>query len=241
MPRNLGRNLNRCFTKIKAPASPLSSTEGDHSRSLSNSAASILIKNFNSLYDFTIDCTSHSKSFPQPTTTSDDEDNLSSSASSEDTATTPDFATAFASQRFFFSTPGRSNSIVDSSSLSSLASTSSSSPGNPPEPDSIVGGSIAIPTYSPDPFVDFRRSMQEMVEAHDLNEVRGNWDYLHELLTCYLSLNPKSTHKFIVGAFSDLLVTLMTSSSAKDDDDVGCRCTKSKLSDDIRKISHGRK
>lgn len=57
--------------------------------------------------------------------------------------------------------------------------------------------------------------MQEMVEARDLVDVRANWDYLHELLTCYLDLNPKSAHKFIVGAFADLLVTLMESSTAE--------------------------
>ncbi|XP_073284682.1 transcription repressor OFP16-like [Primulina huaijiensis] len=136
--------------------------------------------NFNSLYDSTAD-------------------------SDSETTSTPDFATAFASQRFFFSSPGRSNSIIDSS----LASTSFSTSSNPPENPAIFGGSIAVPTYSPDPFMDFRRSMQEMVEARDLHDVDENWEYLHELLMCYLSLNPKSMHKFIVGAFADLLVSLL--------------------------------
>ncbi|XP_073060262.1 transcription repressor OFP16-like [Primulina eburnea] len=138
--------------------------------------------NFNSLYDSTADSDTESTS-------------------------TPDFATAFASQRFFFSSPGPSNSIIDSSS--SLASTSFSTSSNPPENPAIFGGSIAVPTYSPDPFMDFRRSMQEMVEARELHDVDENWDYLHELLMCYLSLNPKSTHKFIVAAFADLLVSLL--------------------------------
>lgn len=146
--------------------------------------SSLLFKNFNSLYeDFTA-------------ASSDDDDD-------------PDIATVFASRRFFFSSPGRSNSIVDSSS--SLASTSSSASLNQPENDAVSGGTIAVPTYSPDPFLDFRRSMQEMVEAREIHDVQENWDYLHELLMCYLSLNPKSTHKFIVGAFADLLVSLMTS------------------------------
>ncbi|XP_073151657.1 transcription repressor OFP16-like [Henckelia pumila] len=138
--------------------------------------------NFNSLYDSTADSESESTS-------------------------TPDFATAFASQRFFFTSPGRSNSIVDSSS--SLASTSFSTSSNPPENPAIFGGSVAVPTFSPDPFIDFRRSMQEMVEARELHDVDANWEYLHELLMCYLSLNPKSTHKFIVAAFADLLVSLL--------------------------------
>lgn len=51
--------------------------------------------------------------------------------------------------------------------------------------------------------------MQEMVEARHLIDVKANWEYLHELLLCYLTLNPKSTHKFIIGAFADLLVSLM--------------------------------
>ncbi|GFZ08861.1 ovate family protein 12 [Actinidia rufa] len=56
--------------------------------------------------------------------------------------------------------------------------------------------------------------MQEMVEARELTEVKANWDYLHELLLCYLSLNPQHTHKFIIRAFADLLVSLMSSETA---------------------------
>ncbi|KAK6164660.1 hypothetical protein DH2020_001524 [Rehmannia glutinosa] len=198
----MAKNLNFCFTKIKSPPSPEHTLPVNHSRPFSNPSPSLLIKNFNSLYE-----------------------NLNSAAAAAsdsdtdgdgDSAATPDFATAFASQRFFFASPGRSNSIVDSSSSAvSVASTSSSTSSNQPENDAVSGGSIAVPTYSPDPFVDFRRSMQEMVEAREIHDVRENWDYLHELLMCYLSLNPKSTHKFIVGAFADLLVSLMTPPSEK--------------------------
>ncbi|KAK1352650.1 Transcription repressor [Heracleum sosnowskyi] len=140
-----------------------------------------LMKSFNSLYD--------------PTT------------SFEPYTATPDFATAYASQRFFFSSPGRSNSIVDSTS--SLASTSSSS--LLPEHDTLSGG-IAVPTLSPDPYLDFFRSMQDMVEAYGLTDLKTNYNNLHELFRCYLSLNPKSTHKYIVRAFTDLLISLMTTS-----------------------------
>ncbi|XP_057800894.1 transcription repressor OFP11-like [Salvia miltiorrhiza] len=125
-------------------------------------------------------------------------ENMDASSSS---SSTPDIATVFASRRFFFSSPGRSNSIIDSSSSASIASTSSSF-----ESDAAV----AVPTYSPDPFRDFRRSMQEMVEARGVHDVQESWDYLHELLMCYLSLNPKPTHKYIVPAFADLLVGLIT-------------------------------
>lgn len=45
-------------------------------------------------------------------------------------------------------------------------------------------------------------------------DVKSNWEVLHELLLCYLALNRKSTHKFILGAFADLLVSLMSFSSS---------------------------
>ncbi|XP_075100618.1 transcription repressor OFP15-like [Nicotiana tabacum] len=206
MPRNtLGTNLNRCFTKLKRPLPPQSSSDlnnehqQDHSTHFCNS-----IKNFNTLYDLSLDCNSNpTSSSTYSTTISDEYDCIS------ELATVPDLATVYASQRFFFASPGHSNSIIDSSSASmssSLASTSSSV--EPPESDTVIDGSIAIPTYSPDPYLDFRRSMQEMVEARELSD---NWDSLHELLMCYLTLNPKSTHKYIVGAFADLVICLMSS------------------------------
>lgn len=174
MPRNrLGTNLNLCFTKLKRPLPPQSSSHHKNNNSM----------HFNSLYDLSSD-------------SNYDSDYI------YELDTTPDLATIYASRRFFFSTPGRSNSIIDSSSSSmssSLASTSS------------FVGSIAIATDSPDPYSDFRRSMQEMVEARGLSDITADWDSLHKLLMCYLALNPKSTHKYIVGAFSDLIVCLMAS------------------------------
>ena len=62
--------------------------------------------------------------------------------------------------------------------------------------------------------------MQEMVEARDLVDVKANWDDLHELLLCYLAMNPKSTHKFIIGAFADLLVSLMAAEVGDHNGDV---------------------
>ncbi|KAK6937550.1 Ovate protein family, C-terminal [Dillenia turbinata] len=206
MPNALARNLHLCFfSKIRRPLSPqLTHPPEDHNRPPPITTA--LIKNFNSLYDITADpSTQHS------TTTTTHYHDFTSSESEPNIITGDgdgagpgvDFAAVFASQRFFFSTPGTSNSIIESSSSSR-------------ENDVILAGNgVAIQTYSPDPFMDFRKSMQEMVEARDLIDVRANWDYLHDLLLCYLSLNPKSTHKFIVGAFADLIVTLMSSPSGK--------------------------
>nr|XP_043611183.1 transcription repressor OFP16-like [Erigeron canadensis] len=205
MPTSFERNLNLCFTKIKQrhQSPPPPHPPPSHRRSKSTP----IIKNFNTLYEI-----------PQ------DSDDTSSTPTTPTTTTELDLSTAIASNRFFFSSPGRSNSIIESSSpsTSSLASTSFT-PDNIHPADvsgmvSGVGGGVAVPTISPDPYYDFRKSMQEMVEARDdVNDPRANWDYLHELLTCYLYLNPKSAHKFIVGAFADLLVTLMTTENG------GCR------------------
>ncbi|XP_042513912.1 transcription repressor OFP11-like [Macadamia integrifolia] len=204
MPNTLAKNLHRCFSKCKrpvvteSPRAPL--VASDHERSTETGTTSILVKNFNSLYDFTSDSTSKSVSRSSH--------NFSSSEYSEDLleTTIPDFATIFASQRLFFSSPGRSNSIFKSP-------TESPPPPEEEETEKLLIGGIPISTFSPDPYTDFRRSMQEMVEARELLDVRSDWDYLHELLLCYLTLNPKHTHKFIIGAFADLLLSLMTTST----------------------------
>ncbi|XP_031477067.1 transcription repressor OFP16-like [Nymphaea colorata] len=120
-----------------------------------------------------------------------------------------DLARALSSRRFFFS-PGRSHSLL----LDSCFSTSSFRPAKPLPPpapapfEEVVDGGVAILTYSPDPYSDFRTSMQEMVEAQDL-DISADWGYLQEMLTCYLKLNSRRTHKYIVGAFADLLMNLM--------------------------------
>ncbi|KAL6516083.1 hypothetical protein OROGR_019388 [Orobanche gracilis] len=198
----MARTLSFCFTTIEFPSSPENTLPENHSRPFSNHSPSLLIKNFNSLYEDSASAASAA-----------DPDHISTSESEIDTdGGTPEFSTAVASQRFFFSSPGRSNSIIDSSSSRASTSSSSSLSAQPNQKESDTvscGGGIAVPRYSPDPFADFRRSMQEMVEARAAHDVRENWDYLHELLRCYLSLNPKSTHKFIVEAFSDLVVSLM--------------------------------
>ena len=211
-----GKNLNLCFTKIKWPLAPQSSSSprddhDHHNHTLPSNSSSTLIKNFNSLYDTnTFDSTSkslsHSSSSLSTTTTT----NTNTSSSSE-----PDYAAAFASQRFFFSSPGLSNSIIQST-ININADSKSPSPQQPHNNNNctLVNNSVAVPTYSPDPYNDFRRSMQEMVEARELEDervdVKSNWEFLHELLLCYLALNPKNTHKFIVGAFADLIVSLMS-------------------------------
>lgn len=119
----------------------------------------------------------------------------------------PDFSSVFASQRFFFSSPGSSNSITESPSNDTLPCNNSLIP---------RGGSVKrVPKYSVNPYVDFLRSMQEMIQSQQqVVDVTNDWDYLHELLLCYLALNPTHTHKYIVQAFTHLLVDILSSSSS---------------------------
>ncbi|KAK7393523.1 hypothetical protein VNO78_22081 [Psophocarpus tetragonolobus] len=198
--RNL--NLNMCCSNSATPeleSPPLSpiSTCSNHNTQCP-SPSSIMIKNFNSIYD--------------PTLTSNHSLNFSTTFFEQEQEPEPaDLANAFASQRFFFSSPGHSNSLVEYTKKSKTGHLPMLREDGEVDDKVVFKGSVAVATYSPDPYVDFRRSMQEMVEARpELMDVKSNWNVLHELLLCYLALNPKTTHKFILGAFADLLVSLMS-------------------------------
>ncbi|KAB5537835.1 hypothetical protein DKX38_015368 [Salix brachista] len=190
------KNILKCLPAITPSSHPLpSELQQEYSDPLLPSSTtatptSIMIKSFNSLYDV-LPSTSTSKSLSTPSSTN----SSSSSYSDLDTDSLPDFAAIIASQRFFSSSPGSSNSIIEPMQVSHTP----------------VSGGVAIKKYSPDPYIDFKQSMQEMIEARELRDVRANWDCLHELLSCYLKLNPKHTHKFIISAFSDIIVCLLSS------------------------------
>ncbi|OEL38227.1 hypothetical protein BAE44_0000747 [Dichanthelium oligosanthes] len=116
-------------------------------------------------------------------------------------------SSAIASRRFFLSDPGRSNSIVDSSAHGVAALGLS-----------VGEAGVAVPTYSPDPHADFLRSMEEMAAALRLDaRRRGDRARLHELLLCYLALNDRRAHKYVVSAFTDLLLRLTTVTNLDDE------------------------
>jgi uncharacterized protein (TIGR01568 family) len=71
---------------------------------------------------------------------------------------------------------------------------------------SFSGDSMMMAMESYNPYQDFRKSMEEMVEVHELRE----WAQLNELLHCYFRLNDKKTHKVIVIAFVDLLIHMIS-------------------------------
>ncbi|KAG2260307.1 hypothetical protein Bca52824_079601 [Brassica carinata] len=83
-----------------------------------------------------------------------------------------------------------------------------SSPLTDPYPSTSSTPNLPPPRHSlprPPP-----RSMQEMLDAvTDAGDVR-RYEFLHELLLSYLSLNAADTHKFIIRAFADILVSLLS-------------------------------
>ncbi|CAN6236720.1 unnamed protein product [Urochloa humidicola] len=87
---------------------------------------------------------------------------------------------------------------------------STSSIANKKQQAAAFGGATALAIESGDPYGDFRRSMEEMVLSHGVED----WGWLEEMLAWYLRANGKSTHGLIVGAFVDLLVALASSSPA---------------------------
>lgn len=70
-------------------------------------------------------------------------------------------------------------------------------------PAAAFGGATALAIESADPYGDFRRSMEEMVLSHGVDD----WGWLEEMLGWYLRANGKRTHGLIVGAFVDLLAS----------------------------------
>lgn len=62
--------------------------------------------------------------------------------------------------------------------------------------------SVALALESEDPYLDFKKSMEEMVDTHGIKD----WESLQELLGWYLKMNGKINHGYIIGAFVDLLI-----------------------------------
>ncbi|KAK6912092.1 Ovate protein family, C-terminal [Dillenia turbinata] len=79
--------------------------------------------------------------------------------------------------------------------------------------DHLPDETIAVLTYSPNPYDDFRRSMQDMIESRLEQGQKIDWDFMEELLFCYLKLNEKKSYKYILSAFVDIVVILRENSS----------------------------
>ncbi|EOA37272.1 hypothetical protein CARUB_v10010861mg [Capsella rubella] len=228
MPRVMWKSFHLCFPSNLTEPSESSPSDHIPTSDDPNRPSILLINNFNLLYDDSSaarrrlakplidDVVPSNSTFTASTSTA--ANSSSSSASYDDSDTygfspgddspPPDLTTVLASRRFFFSSPGRSNSITDSPDLRcrddyDTATTTTRL---------LITGGTAVKEYveSPDPYNDFRRSMQEMLDAAtNAGDVR-RYEFLHELLHSYLSLNAADTHKFIIRAFADILVSLLS-------------------------------
>ncbi|KAL0732349.1 hypothetical protein Bca4012_008558 [Brassica carinata] len=226
------KRFHHCFpSNLTNPSS--SPSDAAASDDDPNRPSILLINNFNLLYNDSsaadrpiskrlIDAApSSTTTFTASTSTAADSSSSSTSLDESDNycfapehSPPPDLTSVLASRRFFFSSPGRSNSITDSSpdlrtrfSCEPATVTTSSTTST-----RLLTGGTAVKQYvqSPDPYKDFRRSMQEMLDAvTDAGDVR-RYEFLHELLISYLSLNAADTHKFIIRAFADILVSLLS-------------------------------
>ncbi|KAG2254898.1 hypothetical protein Bca52824_085034 [Brassica carinata] len=91
----------------------------------------------------------------------------------------------------------------------SMYTTSEEGPSSRSNSSSLVlpENCIAVLRYTAEPQEDFKRSMVEMMESK-LGGSEVDWDLMEELLFCYLDLNHKKSHKFILSAFVDLIISL---------------------------------
>ncbi|KAH0690923.1 hypothetical protein KY289_018281 [Solanum tuberosum] len=134
--------------------------------------------------------------------------------------------------RRFFVAPGSSSSLIEEARMSmtvsddtgstSAITTTTATNTNSNELSAIsteysketlnADDFITLVTYSPSPYDDFRQSMQEMMEARLNDQGKINWEFMEELLFCYLNLNDKKSYKYILSAFVDQIVVLRENS-----------------------------
>ncbi|KAG2325103.1 hypothetical protein Bca52824_007831 [Brassica carinata] len=94
------------------------------------------------------------------------------------------------SQRLIFERRGKSNSILEEVTK---------------REEEEEEGFTLLSLESNDPYSDFKKSMEKMVEAHSLHH---DWRSLEKLLLLFLKVNVKTSHKHICAAFVDLLLNL---------------------------------
>ncbi|KAH6820981.1 hypothetical protein C2S53_020033 [Perilla frutescens var. hirtella] len=124
------------------------------------------------------------------------------------------------SARFFVESGSSSSRITDEPFSSSSSATASASVASEEAEAATEAADvslapedfIALLTYSPSPYEDFRRSMQEMVEVRLEHNGKVDWQFLEELLFCYLDLNNKKSYRYILRAFVDIIVVLRENS-----------------------------
>ena len=125
--------------------------------------------------------------------------------------------TLFDSPRLFTPPPDLCGSHRFFRSPASSSSSCSSAQGhNSPAIPKGVEDCIAILKVSPCPYEEFRRSMTEVIEGRIYDNQRVDWDFMEELLFCYLRLNEKKQYRYILSAFVDLVGNLRQNSTSRE-------------------------
>ncbi|CAN0900620.1 Transcription repressor OFP13 [Linum grandiflorum] len=125
------------------------------------------------------------------------------------------------SDRLFFDPDQISSAILLRKTEEADAEEEKKEPGTPPPAKGFpFEESVVLAMESEDPYLDFRRSMEEMVEFKGID--CKDWDRLEELLQWYLNVNGEKNHGFIVGAFLDLLVGISGCGPTTTTGDGGC-------------------
>ncbi|CAH8384307.1 unnamed protein product [Eruca vesicaria subsp. sativa] len=119
------------------------------------------------------------------------------------------------SERLIFESKGESNSILEEATTKQVQEQEEEAEEEEEE------GFMLLSLESNDPYSDFKRSMEEMVDAHALHH---DWRSLELLLVQFLKVNAKTSHRYIFAAFVDLLFNLapntnglISNNIAKDD------------------------
>lgn len=106
-----------------------------------------------------------------------------------------------------------------SSSNSSTSKTFNINSSSKEDKMNIPNNCVVVLANSPNPYDDFRKSMQENVEARIMKNQSVDWDFLEELLFCYINMNEKKSCKFILSAFCDLISVMRQSSDTEPEAD----------------------
>ncbi|CAK9161470.1 unnamed protein product [Ilex paraguariensis] len=128
----------------------------------------------------------------------------------------------------FFAVPGSSSSLMEEAGRSSMTASddigessstktttkTTTTTGESEDAKEVMGPDdfIAVLTYSQSPHCDFRQSMKEMIGAQMDHRGKVDWEFMEELLFCYLNLNDRKSYKYILSAFVDLIVILRQNS-----------------------------
>ncbi|KAG2329179.1 hypothetical protein Bca52824_000359 [Brassica carinata] len=99
------------------------------------------------------------------------------------------------SKRLIFERRGRSNSILEEVTTREEEEDASEE----------EQGFMLLSLESNDPYSDFKKSMEKMVDLHALHH---DWRRLEKLLFLFLKVNVKTSHQYICAAFADLLLNL---------------------------------